>query len=101
MAVLTVLANLIVLGTFVGAFEGFIRLVDVLEFTLGVLLFADIRVILARQLAISGLDRLIVGCGVYTQNLVIVFEVHVRITIRYQYRATQTTHNAWVGQSVD
>ena len=97
---LTVLANFIVLGAFIGAFQRFIRFVHVLEFALGVLFFADIRVIFARQLAIGGLDRLVVSRGLDTQDLVIVFEVHVRITIRYQYGAAATSQNAPVGQPV-
>ena len=100
LAMLAIFTNFIVFGAFIGTFQCFIRFVDVLELSLGVLFLAYIRVIFARQLAIGGLDRLDVSRGLDTQDLVIVFEVHVRITIRYQYGAAATSQNAPVGQPV-
>ncbi|MNN72514.1 hypothetical protein D3C81_1885610 [compost metagenome] len=75
---LAVFAQLVVLGAFFRIAQGFIGLVGLLEFLLGVTLFADVGVILARELAVGGLDRLVIRSGLYAKNLVIVFEVHLR-----------------------
>ncbi len=73
---LAVLAQVIVLGALVGAFQRFIGFRGVLELGLGILFLTDVGVVLARQLAIGGLDRLVVRCRLHAENLVIVFEVH-------------------------
>lgn len=75
-----VLANFIEFGAFLRIAQHFVGLVGFLEFVFGVALFADIRVILAGQLAVRGLDRLVVRCGLYAKYLVVVFEVHLGIT---------------------
>ncbi|MNC69475.1 hypothetical protein D3C75_1201680 [compost metagenome] len=75
-----VLADFVELGTFLRVAQHLIGLVGLLEFLLGVALLADIGVILARQLAVRGLDRLVVRRGLYAEYLVIVFEVHLWIT---------------------
>ncbi len=78
LAVLAVAAQVVVFGALVGAFQRFIGFRGVLELGLGVLFLADVRVVFARQLAIGGLDRLVVCRRLHTENLVIVFEVHRR-----------------------
>ena len=66
---LAVFTQFIVFRAFFDTFKGLIGLVDILELVLGVLFLADIRVKLARELAIGGLDRLIVSRGLDTQDL--------------------------------
>ncbi len=88
---LAVAAQVVVLGALVGAFQRFIGFGDVLELGLGVLFLAHIRVVLARQLAVGSLDRAVVRRWLNTQDLVIVFEVHLSITIRYRCRTA--THS--------
>ena len=83
---LAIATQVIVLGAFVGALQRFIGFGDVLEFGLGILFLTHIRVVFAGQFAISSLDRGVISRRLHTQNLVIVFEVHRRITIRYRYR---------------
>jgi hypothetical protein len=75
---LAVLANFVVLSALFRAAQHFVGLVGLLEFVFGATLFADVRVILARQLAVGGLDRLFVRRGLYAEYLVIVFEIHLR-----------------------
>ncbi|MCY1177584.1 hypothetical protein D9M73_178980 [compost metagenome] len=76
LAMLAITAQIVVFGALVGAFQRFIGFRGVLELGLGVLFLADIGVVFARQLAIGGLDRLVVCGRLHTENLVIVFEVH-------------------------
>src|SRR3546814_3925727 len=57
-------------------------------------LFRSIRVVFARQFAISSLDRGVISRWLHTQNLVIVFEVHRRITIRSRYRTRSEEHTS-------
>lgn len=78
---LAVLAQLVVLGALVRAFERFIGFGRVLELGFGVFFLAHIGVVLASQLAIGGLDFLVIGRRLDTQNLVVVFEIHRRFTI--------------------
>src|SRR5690606_34313883 len=87
LTVLAITAQFVVFGAFVGAFQRFIGFRGVLELGLGVFFLADIGVVFARQLAIGRLDGLVVGCRLHAEYLVIVFEVHGRITIRYRFRA--------------
>ncbi|MNF99709.1 hypothetical protein D3C84_826200 [compost metagenome] len=76
MAMLAIAAQVIVFGALVGAFQCFIGFRSILELRLGILFLADVGVVFARQLAIGGLDRLVVCGRLHTENLVIVFEVH-------------------------
>jgi hypothetical protein len=87
--VLAIFAQFVVFGAFVGAFKRLVGLGGVLELGLGVFFLADVGVIFARQLAVGGLDRLVVRRRLHAENLVIVFEVHLGITIRYRYRAAR------------
>ncbi|MNN02378.1 hypothetical protein D3C81_1150370 [compost metagenome] len=77
-AVLAVFAQFVVFSAFFRAAQGLVGFIGLFEFFLGVALFADVGVILARKLAVGGLDRLVVRSRLYAQYLVIVFEVHLR-----------------------
>src|SRR5712692_1263829 len=64
--------------------ENLVGLADLLEPLAGVLGLGDIRVVLARQLPVGGLDRLVVRVPVDTQNPVIVleFDAHRRLILQ-------------------
>ena len=64
-----------VLGAAVSAEKVFDIFLDLLE-PLGVAL-VDVGVVLARELAVGGLDRLVVGGPLDSERVVIVFEFHV------------------------
>ncbi|EPN29284.1 hypothetical protein A259_00930 [Pseudomonas syringae pv. actinidiae ICMP 19070] len=69
-----------VLGALFRAAEHLIGFRRFLELVFGAGFLADVRVILARQFAIGGLDRLVVSSRLYVKYLVVVFEIHVTIT---------------------
>ncbi|MCY1406328.1 hypothetical protein D9M71_215900 [compost metagenome] len=76
--VLAVFAQLVVLGAFFRVAQCFVGLVGLFEFVLRVLFFADVGVILAGELAVGGLDRLVIRRGLDAKYLVVVFEIHLR-----------------------
>jgi hypothetical protein len=95
---LAVLANVVVLGALFRAAEHLVGFVGLFEFVLGALLFADVRMILARQLAVGGLEFLVVSGWLDAKNLVIVFEIHLTIThsdYPAPFRAAFCVENAW------
>ncbi|RMN76218.1 hypothetical protein ALQ52_04445 [Pseudomonas cannabina pv. alisalensis] len=79
-ALSTVLAQFIVLGALVRAAEHLVGFGRFLEFVFGAGLLADVGMVLAGQLAVGGLDRLVVRSGLNVKYLVVVFEIHVTIT---------------------
>src|SRR5690606_33211088 len=56
-----------------------VSLVDGLEALLGVGLLAHVRVVLARQAAIGGLDLGLASAGLDPEDVVIVLELHVTV----------------------
>ncbi len=79
-ALTTVFAQFVILGALLRAAEYLIRFGRFLELVFGACFLADVRVILAREFAIGGLDRLVVRSRLYVKYLVVVFEIHVTIT---------------------
>src|ERR1700734_4034392 len=71
-----VLAELIVSRALLGALEHFIGLADFLEARLGILLLADVRMILAGKFAVGLLDLRVRRVSRDAHHLVIILEVH-------------------------
>ncbi|MCY1419472.1 hypothetical protein D9M71_350620 [compost metagenome] len=92
--VLAVFAQLVVLGAFFRVAQCFVGLVGLFEFVLRVLFFADVGVILAGELAVGGLDRLVIRGGLNAEYLVIVFEVHLRNHSLFE--SVCHAHKIWV-----
>jgi len=101
--VLAVFAQFVVFGALVGIAQRFVGLAGFLELVLGVLFLADVGVIFTRKLAVGGLDRLLVRRRLDAQNLVVVFEIHLSITINERMRAARAywsdsaTHGKFIG----
>ena len=74
--VAAVAAQLVIFGTFVGVFEDFVGLADLLEPGFGIRLLADVRMELARQPAVGLLDFFRRSLGRDTQHFVVVDELH-------------------------
>ncbi len=72
-------AHLIVGATLLGILEHLVGLIDALEFLLGTRVLVLVRVVLARQLAISRFDLGLGRIRLYAKNVVIVFEFHLPI----------------------
>src|SRR6185437_9489649 len=83
-------AQLVVGAALLGVQQHLLRLVGGLELLLGARFLVLVRVILARQLAIGGLDLRLAGLGLHAQDLVIVFEFH-RHSLR---QAAERPHHA-------
>src|SRR5581483_285852 len=58
--------------------EGFVGLVDGLEFFLGARLLAHVRMEFARELPVRGLDLRLGGFGFDAESVVVILELHVR-----------------------
>ena len=71
-----VFPELVVFGSFLGVFQYFVGLADVLEHGIGVLFLADVRMVFPRQLAVGLLDFLGGGRLAHTEHGVIVLEIH-------------------------
>ena len=69
-------AQLIVLTTPLRILQGFVCFIDRLDFFLGAGLLADIRMVLARQLAIGALDLRITGVRFHSECVVVILELH-------------------------
>jgi hypothetical protein len=70
------LPQLIVGGALLGALEYFVSLADFLEAGFSVLFLADVRMILASELAIGLLDLRLRGIARQTHDLVVVLKLH-------------------------
>ncbi|MCY1247425.1 hypothetical protein D9M72_607540 [compost metagenome] len=75
---LAVLAQLVVFGALFRVAQCFVGLVGLFELVFRVLFFTDVGVILAGELAVGGLDRLVIRRGLDAKYLVVVFEIHLR-----------------------
>src|SRR5690606_22470712 len=78
LAGVAVLANLVVLGAFLRAFQDLVSLDYLFETVFCAGLFVYIRMVLTRQAAVGGLDRLVIGRGLHAEGRVIVLELHGR-----------------------
>ena len=71
--------QLIIGRTLLRIAQHFVRLLNLFELVLGVLLFTNVGVEFARQLAIGTLHPLGVGIACYPQNLVIILVLHAHL----------------------
>ena len=69
-------AQLIVGAALGRILQRLVRFVRRLEFFLGAVFLAHVRMILARKLAIGGFDFRLAGFGLHAQSVVVVFELH-------------------------
>ena len=73
-------AQMIIGRALLGIAQYLVRLLDLLEFVLGVLFLADVRVILARQLAIGALHLIGIGAAGQPENFVIILILHAHLS---------------------
>ena len=70
-------AELIVGRAFFRVLQHLVGFAQFLEFRFGIRFLADIRVILARQLAVGALDFILGGVAFHPQYFVVIFEIHL------------------------
>jgi hypothetical protein len=73
---LAIRAELVVRGTLLGVLERLVRLGHLLELLLGVLLLGDVRMVLARELAVGRLDLVRARLALEPEDAVIVLVSH-------------------------
>ena len=69
-------AQLVVPGALFRVLEDLVGLAELLEAVLGIALLADVGMVFPRQLAVTGLDLLLVGRVGHAEDPVVVLEVH-------------------------
>ena len=79
LAIAKISAQLIIGGALVRIAQYLVRLLDLLEFVLRVLFLADVRVILARQLAVGAFHLIGIGAAGQPKYLVVVLILHVQL----------------------
>ena len=74
-------AHLIVGGALLGILQHLVGLAQLLEARLGIGLLADVRMVLARQLAVGALDLVLRRAARQSEGLVVVLEFHGSIPL--------------------